>query len=116
VLDAAPSNLDAIAVEERHSQIRTLEPIVVASVAESRLRQREGDDQHHHSDVQTLAGRVDREFYETREAEPVGEGAYRLHRPDRSSLSIVQRRIDERVEREQQARRRLADSGLSSPC
>ena len=69
VLDAAPPDFDAVTIEERHRQVRALQPILVAGVPERRQRQREGENQADEADVEALAGDVDREFSQPRQAE-----------------------------------------------
>ena len=45
VLDAAPADLDAVAVEEGHGEILALQPVLVAGQPERRLGERQYADQ-----------------------------------------------------------------------
>ncbi len=78
MLDAAPPDFGAIAIEERHRQIRALQPVLVAGVPERRLRQREGENQADDADVEALARELDREFSQPGQAKAVGKRADRL--------------------------------------
>ena len=78
MLDAAPPDFGAIAIEERHRQIRALQPVLVAGVPERRLRQRKGENQADDADVEALARELDREFSQPGEAKAVGKRADRL--------------------------------------
>ena len=45
VLDAAPPDLDAVAVEESDREVLALQPVLVAGLAERRQGQRQRDEQ-----------------------------------------------------------------------
>ena len=104
VLDAAPADLHAVAIEKGDGEILALQPILVAGLAKRRQRQGQDDDQSRQAEVQAFAQPVDDELARPGKMQAIGNGRRRLQRADRSALGVVERRIHPGVEREQRSR------------
>ena len=59
VLDAAPADLDAVAVEEGHGEILALQPVLVGGQPERRLGERQHREQADDAEIEALASQVD---------------------------------------------------------
>jgi hypothetical protein len=120
VADAARADLVAVAVEEGDGELGFLEPVLVRGVAERRDRERQ---QHHEAagaQRRPLGKDFDRDAPPASDVEPVHEGREALVVFPRPGPGAEHRRIDARIEVEQEALKpRLPVVGkqlAQSPC
>ena len=102
MLDAAPPDLAAVAVEEGDREILLLEPVVAGEV-EGRLGQRQQEEQADRAERRALAGQVEREPLPAAEREDLHERAEPLVGLARRMAALVEAGIDPRVEAERGA-------------
>ena len=104
VLDAAPADLDAVAVEESDREILALQPVLVAGLAKGGLGERQHDERADQAEIQALAGEFDRDFARRPRRAGAREKRERRIARDRAPPGVVKRGIDEGVEGEQRPR------------
>ena len=103
VLDAAAADRIAVAVEERHREIGFLQPVVVGGFAERRHRERQHQDQPAEPDGGGFRQRLDEHpALPAADIEAVHEGRVPLVEFARALAGREQRRIDARVEVQQE--------------
>ena len=78
VLDAAPADLDAEAIDKSHREILTAQPFIVARKAHCWLRQRQHKNEARKAERRRLAEQFDNNPGGAIDVETLGEGGNRL--------------------------------------
>ena len=107
VLDAAPADFDAVAIEEGDGEIAALEPVLVGGFAIGGQREGDDDDEADEAEVEPLADEIERHFADAEQPQPLRGLRDRLPGGERPALAVVHGRIDGGVDAEQRAAHRL---------